>query len=124
MYRFDNNLYFGSLSKRQLHLRWFVPYEFQDFTDRGFALSWRKLVNPRNWLRAIFRRSHWEFWWRRHTESTHRCYCSTGWSFDGGIRIAGWSLQWFYSHFTGNVPCPCDVYFDGEEEESEASHAS
>lgn len=113
MYRYLNNLYVGSLDDRQLHLRWFVPFVFEEWTDRGPILSCRKLANPLNWLRVIFRRDSWEIWWRRYTHSTSRCYCETGWKFSGGIRIAGWHLQLFYSHFQGETPCPCDQAMDG-----------
>ena len=110
---------FGSLSGKQLHLRWFTPCVFERWTGHGFALSPWRLLNPRRWFRAVFNRGHYNFWWRFDRETNSRCWCPVGSLFRGRIEVAGFGLLWWYSVFTGDVPCPCDVAFGELEEEQE-----
>jgi hypothetical protein len=78
---------FGRLSGRQLTLRWYAPY---------------------SWWGDAFSRWGYDFQWVYHLNNNHRCYCAVGTLFDGRLCIAGWGVSWFYSHFTGEVPCVCD----------------
>lgn len=103
---------FGQLSKRQLCLRFFVPLVMCDWCDDGWRVSLVKLLNPRRWLNTI-RWNNWRCNMARHAHVQHRCYCPTGWLFDGHISAAGFGVSWFYSSFTGKTPCPCDLAFDG-----------
>ncbi len=111
---------FGSLSGRQLTLRWIVPWSFQRWNGYQFAFTPWRLLNPLCWVRAIVKGDY-DLWWRLHRDCNHRCYCPVGVSFDGSIKAAGWGVIWFYSHYTGEVPCWCDkaiaAEFGGEEEE-------
>lgn len=110
---------YGSLSGRQLCLRWFTPYSFQYWDGSCWRFAWRSLLSWRAWRSGLREYEPFAFRMHRHAHSTHRCYCQTGWLFDGNVRFAGFCFQWFYSHYTGPVPCPCDEAFDemfGEEE--------
>ena len=103
---------FGSLSGRHLSLRLRASDAFNAFTPTGFHLSPWRLLNPQRWYYAIFRRYNWKMWWRWYSDMNHRCYCPCGRMFDGRICLAGFSVTWFYSHFTGELPCSCDELFE------------
>lgn len=101
--------YFGSLDRRQLHIRLFAPHVFQEWAySKGFYLAPRKLLSLRAWWSAIFARTNWSAGCRRFVGTNHRCYCDCGCMIDGHVKIAGFQVQWFYSHFIGYVPCWCD----------------
>jgi hypothetical protein len=104
----DLNL--GSINGRQLCLRFFAPLALAEWRSvGGFSFSWRRFLTPSRLLRTTFTRSNWRFWAHRCNWATHRCWCSTGSLCDGNVTIAGFGVTWFYSHFTGETPCPCDV---------------
>lgn len=113
---------FGRLSGRQLTLRWIVPHPFRRWNDYTCEFDPWLLFNPARWFRAIFKGDY-DFLWRYTPECNHRCYCPVGTMFDGRIVEAGWGVFWFYSHYTGEVPCWCDkaiAKMNGEEAEVEA----
>lgn len=118
---------FGSLEKRQLHLRFFAPLSFDhyDIERRECVFVPRRLLNPRAWWSAVknavrFPRINNSFSIRRITECTHRCYCPTGSSIDGRIWLMGFGVNIWYSHFRGEVPCPCDIALAELDAEMEA----
>lgn len=98
----------GNINKRQLHLRFFVPFEFLSWHNSEWRLDWRELFKPRNWWKSVFRRSGWSLWQRHCWHGTHRCYCPHGHALDVGITIAGWGFIMFYSRYSGEIPCTCD----------------
>lgn len=129
--RFDGDIIFGSVASRQLHLSLYAPWQFKSYTDeKGFWFDWRRLANPVRWWRTIFRRENWEFWMRWWKHINHRCYCQNenDFAFDGHIVVAGWGLVWWYSRYTGEVPCTCDKIiaemFPDEDEECETASES
>jgi len=98
---------FGQLDKRQLCLRVFVSSWFCEWTDDDrLVFSWRTLFSLDRW-RKVFRDAP-HFRASRKAHVTHRCYCPDGWVFDGGAGAMGFSVSWFYSHYTGRVPSTCD----------------
>lgn len=99
---------FGQLNDRQLTLRPIFPCEFCELAGFRWRLSARRLLSPRQWWRAVLNPWNWRLWVRRVRGATHRCYCRDGWLFDGSIVVAGFGMVWFYSHYTGEVPCTCD----------------
>ena len=127
-----NEIHFGDIDRRHLTLRWFVPYSFREYRwiPRGVGedvkvygndhLSILKIFSPRNWIRAVFRRSNWACSIMFFNASTHRCWCDEGCACDGRIVMAGFGLVWFYSHHTGVVPCPCDDHDEVSLEEEVA----
>jgi hypothetical protein len=107
---------FGSLSKRQLCVRLYAPSAMDEWRSvGGFCFAPLNLLSARCWWRATFSRWNWSFWTTRHKGCTHRCYCETGSLFDGRLCVAGFGVTWFYSHFTGDLPCPCDVWSTEQE---------
>lgn len=78
-------LNFGHLDRRQLCLRFSMPY------------SWR----------AAFARYGWAFSATLFRHGQHRCYCP-GTLFDGRLCVAGFGVTWWYSCYGGPVPCSCD----------------
>ena len=78
---------YGSLDKRQLHVRLYKPFYW-----------WRS--------------REFDFWVKVYRGS-HRCYCPDGWLCDGRICLFGWGVTWFYSSYDGEIPCPCDKVIDG-----------
>ena len=98
----------GDIDKRQLHLRFFAPFAFQEWRDGTFRFKRTGLFNPRRWVKAIFDRYGWGFRCRRFTEGNHRCYCPVGGIIDGNVSLAGFSVLWWYSRYGGPVPCVCD----------------
>lgn len=116
----ETSIYFGSLDSRSLHLRFWTPHTFDDWDyDRGFYLAPLKLLNPVRWWRTIFNRWSWRFKCRRYEGAIFRCYCMTGSGVDGCLFLAGFGVQWFYSHYTGELPCWCDKALAELEEEAE-----
>ena len=95
---------FGRLDGRQLTLRWNRPI--------FLSLGWKSLGY---WWSVIRSRWNWELSCRRHVGATHRCYCDTGSMVDGRVCVAGFGVTWFYSHYTGPVPCWCDKACDEAE---------
>tara|TARA_R100000093_G_scaffold64824_1_gene35780 strand:+ start:300 stop:638 length:339 start_codon:yes stop_codon:yes gene_type:complete len=77
---------FGRIDKRELCLRWIVPLRFCEWSSESYD---------------------WRLSWKRR-QGNHRCYCQEGMMFDGNILLAGWGLTWFYSNYTGEIPCWCD----------------
>lgn len=86
----------------------------------GRWLMVRPVLPMEPWWRAAFRRTGWRVWARVFRRDQHRCYCPEGWAFDGHVVIAGVGLQWFYSRYTGTVPCVCDEALQRWREEREA----
>jgi hypothetical protein len=113
---------FGSVNSRQLTLRWIINWRFQRLDyERGFVFAPWRLLNPLQWIRSACCLENWRFWCVRHVGSTHRCYCPDGSSIDGSLVLAGFGVVWFYSHYTGEIPCWCDkALADIEEEETAA----
>jgi len=105
----DGEIIFGSVYSRELCIRWHMPFQFVTWCDGTFRFSWRRFFNPVVWWRNVFRKSSWDLWWRYYRDGSHRCYCPTGSMFDGNVTVAGFGLGWFYSNFTGQNPCPCDM---------------
>lgn len=99
----------GSLDRRQLHIRTLVPWCARVPTPHGWKFSLCKALSPRNLIRAIFNRHHWGIRAKRHIGINHRCYCDAGSSIDGRIELAGYGFIFWYSNFSGGeVPCWCD----------------
>lgn len=90
----------GSIDRRQLTLRWLAPFEFRH--------NWWRVLDPRAWWRAARSRDNWELDWSCHDDVSHRCYCPEGWLCDGRLVVGGFGVIWFYSSYTGELPCPCD----------------
>lgn len=102
-----NDINIGSVDRRQLTLRPLVPWSMMDFSDFGWRLSWRRLVSPSAWWRAL-RYGEWRLECRRRANNNHRCYCGVGCLIDGSVLICGFGVAWFYSWYPGPVPCWCD----------------
>lgn len=104
-----NEINIGSVNKRQLTLRWYLPREFErwDF-DRGFFFAPLRMLSPVRWWKAATSRHNWAFECKRHVGVNHRCYCATGSLIDGRIKICGFALCWWFSDYRGPVPCWCD----------------
>lgn len=117
----------GSLDGRQLHLRWIMPLTFEAWdSDRGeFRFSLLRLLSPVRWWLAIFDRYGYECWWRFYRDSNSRCYCPVGSSFRADVKCAGWGVIVRYSHYTGPVPCCCDIAWEEwKDEQDELSTAA
>jgi hypothetical protein len=102
---------FGSLDNRELTLRWISPFAFDRWTGRQWSFSWRELLRWRSWrcyLKALFNRESWRVGFKRFQRSTHRCWCPDGTMIDGECVLFGFGFIWFYSHYTGEIPCTCD----------------
>ena len=101
---------FGRLSKRQLTIRPIVPFAFERWDGDTYRFSWRCVLNPLRWIRAARDRWGYRFWYSYMPGGNHRCYCLTegGRMFDLSIVVGGLGFVLFYSHFGGEVPCPCD----------------
>ncbi len=99
---------FGSLSSRELTMRPLRPLSACKYGPDGLAFSWVNALKPLNIWRAIFSRDHWSFWVKRFSGCNHRCYCDGGTTIDGRIEIAGYGFHFWYSHYVGELPCPCD----------------
>lgn len=102
---------FGNLNARELDLRFYAPLVFTRWIEGEWTVSVWKLLNPANWYRAIFSRWNYGFSWTHHRNNNHRCYCPVGRLFDGRICIAGFGVSWFYSRYSGEIPCTCDKVF-------------
>ena len=98
----------GNLDNRQLHIRTYGPWELRSFHGGHWRLKPALMLNPRRWFKVIMNRDNWYSSIRRYVGSTHRCYCPTGSSIDGRIVVCGFGLSFWYSRFTGDVPCACD----------------
>lgn len=98
----------GDLDNRQLLIRTYGPFQFQSFRGGDWRFRPLLLLNPLRWIRAIMERNNWGFWVRKNPYMTHRCYCPTGSSIDGRIVVCGFGLSFWYSRFTGGIPCACD----------------
>lgn len=110
---------FGSVDSRELHLRYFAPLTFQVWDQGGFRIAPLRLLNPLRWWRTATVRDNWRLELRRHVDANHRCYCQSGTSIDGAVVICGFGLLFWYSNFTDDVPCPCDIAMERLREESE-----
>lgn len=99
---------FGSMNSRHLTLRWRVPFSMTRWHDHEWRFHWPKLLNPMNWWRAVCDKWSWQAEFRRYVGANQRCYCDTGSMIDGRLVICGFGVIWFYSHYTGEVPCWCD----------------
>ena len=62
-----------------------------------------------HWLRRFFSRSDYYFGFGSNKGTNGRCYCETGRFATGQIRLAGFGLNFWYSSYDGEVPCPCDL---------------
>ena len=105
---FDDDWHYGSLNGRELTLRWHVPFSFREWVNGRWYFAPIKMLNPVRWWRAARDKWNWRMRCRRLVGATHRCYCDTGSMIDGSLIVFGFGVTWFYSHFTGSVPCPCD----------------
>lgn len=102
-----NDLTFGSLRGRQLHVRvwtpWSYPYRTPILTAlKDFFLSF----------------TGWRFWHRLELELRNlwkyqsRCYCPTGYQTELSARVGQyWGLRIWFSRWTGAAegPCPCEI---------------
>lgn len=100
--------FFGDIDHRQLHLRTMTPLAMQCWNGSSWVFSWRRLFRLASWWSAIRSRSNWQVWCRYYGSMNHRCWCCEGTSCDGVIMLAGFGVRWFYSNYTGEVPCVCD----------------
>lgn len=107
----------GSINKRELRLRWIVPWVFKVWDSHYRDATWfrgsflfapGRMWHPIRWWKAITQKASWSFACNRIVGATHRCYCATGSLIDGRIILFGFGVVWFYSHFTGEIPCSCD----------------
>ena len=98
----------GILDNRQLRIRTYTPCEFNSWRGGSWQYRSSLLLNPIRWMRAIKNRYNWDFWLRRCVDITHRCYCPTGNIIDGRIVVCGFGMTFWYSRFTGTIPCACD----------------
>lgn len=105
---------YGSIDRRQIKIRRIKPSWFCDWDNQsyGWRISLKKLLNPHHWFKVVRNSESWSFQIRRFRGSNHRCYCSTGTSCDGRLVLFGFGLAWFYSNFTGDLPCHCDAVID------------
>ena len=108
----NNDWNFGSLDGRELTVRWIVPFHFSVWKDDAWRFAPVTMLNPMLWWRAARGKMNWRLWWRHWHGATHRCYCDTGSMFDCSLVLCGFGVILFYSHFTGDVPCPCDVVIE------------
>ena len=100
---------FGSIDGAQLCLRLSASPAFDAPSPDGWwRFSPRKLLDWRAWKSSTFRRCNWSFWWVFHRHANHRCWCPEGTRFDGRLCMAGFGVNWFYSRYTGELPCVCD----------------
>jgi len=116
---YSGDWHFGSLNKRELTIRPIVSIYFRKWDGGLFSLSWSKLLSPVAWWKVLRDRWSWRASARYFNGATHRCYCDTGTMFDGDLVLFGFGFLWFYSNFTGSVPCPCDVARGDSEDEGE-----
>jgi hypothetical protein len=98
----------GSLGRRQLHIRTLVPSCVTVWDGYQFRFSWRRALSPFRLIRSIFNRHHWSLWAKRWRGINHRCYCDSGSCIDGRIELAGYGVLFWYSNYTGKIPCWCD----------------
>ena len=113
---------FGSLNKRQLHLRVFSSSQFERWTGEKIVFAPLRLFNPLCWTKAIVRGDY-RFWWNYHPNCNHRCWCQEGTMLDFSLVAAGFGLIVFYSRYGGAVPCTCDKIIKelfGDDEDDEA----
>lgn len=102
----NGEFHFGSLDRRQLHLRFFAPNCFCRYTGDGFKFAPLRMLNPRNW--------HWyllkgfAFSARRFSGLNHRCHCPVGYTIDVNAVTFGFGVWAFCSYYNGPVPCWCD----------------
>lgn len=99
---------FGSIDGRSLHLRWDVPWQFRRYDGGGHRFAPWRLLDPRRWWRSVFNRHCYLWSVYGHRNCNGRCWCPVGEICNANIHFAGWIIQWFYSHYTGEVPCCCD----------------
>lgn len=94
---------FGSLHKRQIHLRYWGPW------------GWRALIS----------KYEYRAWWIHHRNENHRCYCQVGRLLDFSLCLAGFGFVVFYSSFPPKeIPCHCDWVSEHLDEiEEEVNHA-
>jgi hypothetical protein len=79
------------------------------------------MLSPLNWLHVFTHRQYWDFNCSSHKRVNNRCYCDGGRTASCSLTLAGFYVRIWYSHFTGEIPCPCDTAFEtlfGEEEVS------
>ena len=113
---------FGNMNRRELCLRLYSPMNMRAWRGKEWVFSWKRALDPRRWWRVAWSRFNWQFHWKRF-DGNHRCYCPEGTMFDGRVIICGFGAVWFYSHFVGEIPCPCDevsAELDREREQLEA----
>lgn len=91
---------FGSVNAREVHIRLWVPFDVTTYcpTRRRFCITWRKLVNPANWWRAVWCRAHWAAELRTQGDANHRCYCPVGRIASARVVVCGFGFIAFYSH--------------------------
>ena len=97
----------GSVTRRQLTLRPFVPWSMAWIIKGEWRFAWRELFSLTAWCLAI-RDGEWRLECRRRAGMNHRCYCNGGCMIDGCVSICGFGVAWFYSWYPGPVPCWCD----------------
>ena len=116
----DRDINFGSLDRRQLCLRPIVPVWFRKWNGHTFVFHWPHMLSPVRWWRTLKDKYGWQFSCHRLVGGTHRCWCGDGSMIDGRLVMFGFGVLWFYSHYTGEVPCHCDeaiAALDDEEAE-------
>lgn len=105
---------YGSLNSRALFFDLSCPFMFSRWVSDPVS-EWRlspvRMLNPLNWLNVFTQKHYWAFSFSNHAGVNNRCYCDGGRSISISITIAGFFVRCWYSHFTGNVPCPCDEAF-------------
>lgn len=104
----DSDWNFGCDYSRQLTLRPVTPWAFVTWDGKRFRFAPWRLLNPLRWFNAAKYRANWRFEWRYDPNANHRCWCPVGTMIDGALVVCGFGFVWFYSHFTGETPCPCD----------------
>lgn len=118
-----SDVIFGSIDSRELHLRFFMPLTFREWDNDRFRFAPLRLLNPLRWWRTATVRDNWRLGLRRHVGANHRCYCQSGTAINGSVVICGFGVLMWYSSFTDDVPCPCDVAIEELRGESEVTCA-
>lgn len=81
---------FGSLDRRHLKVRVFSPWY---------------------WWRPNFHHTATDFWFNPKWGPS-RCYCVEGSGLTLRISVFGYGFVLWYSNYTGELPCSCDVVMD------------
>ena len=118
------DIVFGSIDRREIRIRCYTPIVMSRWDGSEFVLSWSRIFNPILWIKSAMWRNNWRAECRVFKNSNHRCDCQTGNSCDGALMLCGFGAVWWYSRFTGEIPCSCDEMIKELFEDTDCSEAT